>query len=92
MDSIKQPSSMPSRKRDDNGIAYVMMGLFIVFFIFIGKNSDSVGSYVPAHHTRTGHMVRGHIRKTVSTSPHALRQRNASKNYRYRHPGRYSHH
>lgn len=91
---MTQPQSTPNetlpRKKEGTGCAYLLMGLFIAFFIIVSKNTNSVGSYVSPHHTRSGKMVKGHARKSTSTDAHAVQHRNRSKGYHYLHKSRYS--
>lgn len=68
------------------------MGI-IVFVIIIsgGKlESGSSNTYVKPHVTRTGKFVKGHIRKSVSSSPNAVKNQNYSKGYYQRHKSRYT--
>jgi hypothetical protein len=55
-----------------------------------GKND--YGSYVSPHITRNGRFVKGHFRKRVSTSPHAIRNRMRSRYYYQTHKYRYKKH
>jgi hypothetical protein len=67
-----------------------MMG--IIIFIISSNNSESgsSNSYVKPYHTRTGKLVKGHVRKSVSISPNAVKRQNYSKGYYQRHKSRYS--
>ena len=68
------------------------MGI-IVFVIIIsgGKlESGSSNTYVKPHVTRTGKFVKGHVRKSVSSSPNAVEKQNYSKGYYQRHKSRYT--
>ena len=68
------------------------MGI-IIFIITIsgGKiESGSSNTYVKPHVTRKGKIVKGHVRKSVSTSPDAVKRQNYSKGYYQRHKSRYT--
>ena len=84
-----QNETLP-RKKEGTGCAYMIMAAFIVFFIIVSKNTNSVGSYVSPHHTRSGKMVKGHTRKSTSTDANAIKHRNTSKGYHYLHKSRYN--
>jgi hypothetical protein len=58
-----------------------MMGIIAVVFDISGKHTDSGSSneYVEPYHTRTGKFVKGHVRKSVSTNPNAVKKQNCSK-------------
>jgi uncharacterized lipoprotein YajG len=90
---MTQPQTTPTlpRKKDDNGCALLLVVAFIVFFLIVGKNTKSVGSYVAPYHTRRGKMVKGHARKNISTDVNAVQHRNYSKGYHYLHKSRYKH-
>jgi hypothetical protein len=79
---------MENKKKDTDGCAWLLMIAFFAFFIIIGKNSEASGSYVKPYHTRSGKLVKGHTRKSYSTSTSAFKSRQNSKSYRYRHPYR----
>ena len=82
----------PKRKNDSCLFSLIMMGI-IVFVIIIsgGKlESGSSNTYVKPHVTRTGKFVKGHIRKSVSSSPNAVKNQNYSKGYYQRHKSRYT--
>lgn len=91
---MTQPKGTPKetlpRKKEGNGCAYMIMAAFIVFFIIVSKNTNSVGSYVAPYHTRSGKMVKGHTRKSTSTDANAIKHRNTSKAYHYLHKSRYN--
>ena len=85
---------MEQPKRKNNSFLYssIMMGI-IVLYVFLTGNvtqSGSANSYVKPHHTRTGKLVKGHSRKSVSISPKAVKSQNYSKGYYYRHKYRKS--
>lgn len=82
----------PKRKNDSCLFSLIMMAI-IIFIITIsgGKTeSGSSNSYVKPHVTRTGKFVKGHVRKSVSTSPNAVKRQNYSKGYYQRHKSRYT--
>jgi hypothetical protein len=62
--------------------------LYVVASGGITKSSSS-NTYVKPYHTRTGKMVKGHVRKSVSTSQNAVKLRNYSKGYYQRNKYRY---
>ncbi len=67
-----------------------MMGI-IIFIITIsgGKmESGSSNTYIKPHVTRTGKIVKGHVRKSVSTNPNTVKKQNYSKGYYHRHKSR----
>jgi hypothetical protein len=70
----------------------VMMGIIGVVVAISGKHTDSGSSneYVAPYHTRAGKFVKGHVRKSVSTSPNAVKRQNYSKAYYQRHKSRYT--
>ena len=68
------------------------MGI-IIFIITIsgGKiESGSSNTFVKPHVTRTGKIVKGHVRKSVSTNPNDVKRQNYSKGYYQRHKYRYT--
>ena len=80
----------PKRKNDSFLFTIIMMGI-IIFFISISSNkteSSISNSYVKPYHTRTGKLVKGHVRKSVSTNPNAVKKQNYSKGYYQRHKSR----
>lgn len=82
----------PKRKNDSCLFTIIMMGI-IVFVITIsgGKiESGSSNTYVKPNVTRTGKIVKGHVRKSISTSPNAVKRQNYSKGYYQRHKSRYT--
>jgi hypothetical protein len=80
----------PKRKNYSSLFIIIMMG--IIIFIISSNNSESgsSNSYVKPYHTRTGKLVKGHVRKSVSISPNAVKRQNYSKGYYQRHKSRYS--
>jgi hypothetical protein len=83
------PNETLPRKKEGNGCAFMIMAAFIVFFIIVSKNTNSVGSYVVPYRTRSGKMVKAHPRKNTSTDANAIKHRNRSKGYHYLHKSRY---
>ena len=82
----------PKRKNDSCLFTIIMMSI-IMFIIYISSNHNETGStnsYVKLYHTRTGKFVKGHLRKSVSTSLNAVRKQNYSKGYYQRHKSRYT--
>lgn len=81
----------PKRKNDSCLFSVIMMGV-IIFVISISNNKTESGtsSYVKPHVTRTGKFVKGHVRKSVNTSPNAVKRQNYSKGYYQRHKSRYT--
>ena len=82
----------PKRKNDSCLFSLIMMGI-IVFIIIVsgGKlESGSSNTYVKPHVTRTGKFVKGHVRKSVSSSPNAVKKQYYSKGYYQRHKSRYT--
>jgi hypothetical protein len=83
---------LPKRNKDNSLFSILIVGI-ITFVVFISSNytkSESSNSYVKPYHTRTGKMVKGHVRKSVSTSPNAVKRQNYSKGYYDRHKSRYT--
>ena len=81
------------KKENGNCLFYiVMMGIIGVVIAISGKDTDSGSSneYVAPYHTRAGKFVKGHVRKSVSTSPNAVKRQNYSKAYYQRHKSRYT--
>jgi hypothetical protein len=84
---------MEQPKRNRNSCLYYIMIGIIMIVIYILSNqteSGSSNSYVKPYHTRTGKLVKGHVRKSVSTSPNAVKKQNYSKGYYQRHKSRYT--
>ena len=82
----------PKRNKDNNLFSIVIVGI-IAFVVFISGNyskSETSNSYVKPYHTRTGKLVKGHVRKSISTSPNAVKRQNYSKEYYQRHKSRYT--
>jgi hypothetical protein len=81
----------PIKKKNNGCLFSIIMIVLIGFVIFSSKDNDSSSnnSYVKPYNTRTGKFVKGHVRKSVSTSPNALKKRNYSKGYYYRNKYRY---
>jgi len=82
----------PKRNKDNSLFSIVILGI-IAFLLFISGNyskSETSNSYVKPYHTRTGKLVKGHVRKSISTSPNAVKRQNYSKGYYQRHKSRYT--
>jgi flagellar basal body-associated protein FliL len=81
----------PKRKNNNGIFIFLMMALIVLYVVVSGgiTKSGSSNTYVKPYHTRTGKMVKGHVRKSVSTSPNAVKRRNYSKGYYQRHKYRY---
>lgn len=90
--ATENPNTIPARKKESGCFYYVLIFLIMGFFGMLSQHDSTdepSGSYVKPHHTRTGKLVKGHVRKAYSTSPNAQRSRNNSKKFRHLHPGRY---
>jgi hypothetical protein len=81
----------PKRKRN-SCLYYIMMGIIMIVIYILSNQTESgsSNSYVKPYHTRTGKLVKGHVRKSVSTSPNAVKKQNYSKGYYQRHKSRYT--
>ena len=82
----------PKRNKDNSLFSILVVGI-IMFVVFVSGNftkSGSSNSYVKPYHTRTGRLVKGHVRKSVSISPNAVKRQNYSKGYYQRHKSRYT--
>ena len=81
----------PKRKRN-SCLYYIMMGIIMIIIYILSNQtkSGSSNSYVKPYHTRSGKLVKGHVRKSVSTSPNAVKKQNYSKGYYQRHKSRYN--
>jgi hypothetical protein len=60
------------------------------FNYFCEYEAGSSNSYVKPYHTRTGKFVKGHVWKSISTSPNAVKRQNYSQGYYQRHKSRYT--
>ena len=82
----------PKRKNDSCLFSIIMMVIIVMVVVISGNNteSNSSNSYVKPYHTRTGKFVKGHVRKSISTSPNAVKRQNYSKGYYQRHKSRYT--
>ena len=81
------------KKNNDNSLFSILIVGIIMFVVFVSSNftkSESSNSYVKPYHTRTGKLVKAHVRKSVSTSPNAVKRQNYSKAYYQRHKSRYT--
>lgn len=82
----------PKRNKDNSLFSIIIVGI-IVFIVFVSGDftkSGSSNSYVKPYHTRTGRLVKAHVRKNISTSPNAVKRQNYSKGYYQRHKSRYT--
>jgi hypothetical protein len=82
----------PKRNNDNSLFSIIIVGI-IVFIVFVSGDftkSGSSNSYVKPYHTRTGKLVKAHVRKSVSISPNAVKRQNYSKAYYQRHKSRYT--
>lgn len=78
-----------------NCIRIIRIGIFTSFFFFFGcgditemKEQSRKPTYVKPYVTRSGKVVRGGVRKSWSSSPKRIKNRNCSKSYQYRNPNR----
>ena len=81
------------KRNNDNSLFSILIVGIIMFVVFVSSNftkSESSNSYVKPYHTRTGRLVKGHVRKNISTSPNAVKKQNYSKGYYQRHKSRYT--
>ena len=81
------------KRNNDNSLFSIIIVVIIMFVVLVSGNfnkSGSSNSYVKPYHTRTGKLVKAHVRKSVSTSPNAVKKQNYSKGYYQRHKSRYS--
>ena len=81
------------KKNNDNSLFSILIVGIIMFVVFVSSNftkSESSNSYVKPYHTRTGKLAKAHVRKSVSTSPNAVKRQNYSKAYYQRHKSRYT--
>ena len=85
---MKQP-----KKNNYNSLFSILIVGIIAFVVFISGNyskTETSNSFVKPYHTRTGKLVKGHVRKSISTSPNAVKSQNYSKGYYQRHKSRYT--
>jgi len=82
----------PKRNNDNSLFSILIVGIIMLVIMLTGNftKTNSSNSYVKPYHTRTGKLVKGHVRKSVSTSPNAVKKQNYSKGYYQRHKSRYS--
>jgi hypothetical protein len=86
---------MEQQKKENGSCLFsiIMMVIIVIVVVVIsGKHTESGSSneYVEPYVTRTGKFVKGHVRKSVSTSPNAVKKQNYSKGYYQRHKSRYT--
>ena len=81
----------PSKKKNIGYLFFLVIMAVLGFIVFFSKGNatNSNNSYVKPYHTKSGKLVKGHVRKSVSTSPNAFKKRNYSKGYYDRHKFRY---
>jgi len=82
----------PKRNKDNSLFSIVIAGVTMLVIMLSGNytKSGSSNSYVKPYYTRTGKLVKGNVRKSVSTSPNAVKKQNYSKGYYQRHKSRYT--
>jgi hypothetical protein len=82
----------PKRNNDNSLLSIIIVAIIMLVVIVSGSNneSDSSNSYVKPYHTRTGRLVKAHVRKSISISPNAVKKQNYSKGYYTRHKSRYT--
>lgn len=68
----------PKKKNGSCLFSIFMMVIIVVVVVISGKHTDSGSSneYVEPYHTRSGKFVKGHVRKSESTSPNAVKKQN----------------
>jgi len=81
----------PIKKKNSGCLFSILMMVLIGIVILSNKDNEpsSNNSYVKPYHTRSGKFVKGHVRKSVSTSPNAYKKRIYSKGYYQRNKFRY---
>ena len=82
----------PKRKNNSCLFSTILMVIIVLVVVMSGNHTESgsSNSYVKPYHTRTGRLVKGHVRKNISTSPNAVKRQNYSKGYYQRHKSRYN--
>ena len=82
----------PKQKNNSCLFSTIMLAIIVLVVVMSGNHTESgsSNSYVKPHVTRTGKIVKGHVRKSVSTSPNAVKRQNYSKGYYQRHKSRYT--
>ena len=81
------------KRNNDNSLSSILIVGIIMFIVFVSGNftkSESSNSYVKPYYTRTGKLIKAHVRKSVSISPNAVKRQNYSKAYYQRHKSRYT--
>ncbi len=73
----------------------IRIGIIISILYLLGcgditekKEFSRKSTYVKPYVTRTGKIVKGSVRKSWSSSPKRIQNRNRSKSYQYRNPNR----
>jgi hypothetical protein len=72
---------------DSTFLYLIVLGVVMLFFYLLGAKSNA--TYVKPYVTKSGKVVKGHVRKKVSTSPKAIERQNYSKGYYSRYKFRY---
>ena len=68
------------RKNKSGSLSYVLFIIIVgLFFYFSGSKSNS--SYVEPYVTKSGKLVKGHVRKKTSISKNAVAKQHYSKAY-----------
>lgn len=78
----------PPKRKNNSCFFSVIILIIIVSYVIISGNrteSGSSNSYVKPYHTRSGRLVKVHVRRSVSISPNAVKKQNYSKGYYRRH-------
>ena len=69
-----------TKTKKSGSFSYVLFIVIVgLFFYFLGGKSNS--SYVAPHVTKSGKLVKGHVRKKTSIRKNAVAKQNYSKAY-----------
>lgn len=69
-----------TKTKKSSSLTYVLFIILVgLFFYFSGSKSNS--SYVAPYVTKSGKLVKGHVRKKTSISKNAVAKQNYSKGY-----------
>ena len=69
-----------TKTKKSGSLSYVLFIIIVgLFFYFSGSKSNS--SYVVPYVTKSGKLVKGHVRKKTSISKNAVAKQNYSKAY-----------
>lgn len=69
-----------TKTKKSGSLSYVLFIIIVgLFFYFSGSKSNS--SYVAPYATKSGKLVKGHVRKKTSISKNAVAKQNYSKAY-----------